>query len=254
MSELSTYFQENRTNSINKWIHYFEIYEFWFKEYKNKPIVILEIGVFQGGSLKMWRSYFGENAKIFGIDINPECKQFETENTKIFIGSQEDPEFLNSIKKQLPKIDILIDDGGHYMNQQITSFETLYGHIKEDGVYLCEDLHTSYWKNYGGGFKEPSSFIEYSKNLIDQLNAWHSRDSQLEVDEFSRITHSMHYYDSILVIKKGKKNPPINEMRGETVLSYETFKEAYRIEEKRKKIPTFNVINKVKAIFRSIIK
>lgn len=254
MSELRTFFQENKANSINKWIHYFDIYESWFDKYKNKPVVILEIGVFQGGSLNMWRSYFGENAQIFGIDINPECKQFETEKTKIFIGSQEDRNFLKTVKKQIPKIDILIDDGGHYMNQQIVSFEELYGHIKEDGVYLCEDLHTSYWKNYGGGFKKQGSFIEYSKNLIDRLNAWHSREGQLNVDEFTRSTHSIHYYDSILVIKKGKQMQPVNEMRGQVVLAGESFKEAYQKEENRKRSITYKYQKMIKTLFKKLFK
>ena len=78
------------------------------------------------------------------------------------------------MKAKIPKIDILIDDGGHSMNQQIISFEELYSHIKEDGIYLCEDLHTSYWKTYGGGYKNKESFIEYSKNFIDYINAFHS--------------------------------------------------------------------------------
>jgi len=233
MSELRAYFEGNTGNSINKWLHYFEIYEFWFQKYKNKSVVILEIGVFQGGSLNMWRDYFGEKAQIIGIDINPECKQFETENTKIFIGSQEDREFLKEIKNQVPKIDILIDDGGHSMRQQIISFEELFDHIKDDGLYLCEDLHTSYWKNYGGGFKNPKSFIEYSKNFIDRINAWHSREESLIVDEFTRTTNSIHYYDSILVIQKAKRKQPQNENRGEKVLSNDSFREAYKNEEQR---------------------
>lgn len=233
MSELENYFKNNNSNCIDKWIHYFEIYEFWFKKYKNKPIVILEIGVFQGGSLNMWRSYFGENAQIFGIDINPECKQFESENTKIFIGSQEDRNFLNHVKTQIPKIDILIDDGGHTMQQQIVTFEELYSHIKDDGLYLCEDLHTSYWGNYGGGYKSNGSFIEYSKNFIDKINAWHSKEQNLIVDSFTRSVHSIHYYDSILIIQKGLKKAPSNLMTGKKVLTDEAFIDAYKREEHR---------------------
>jgi hypothetical protein len=107
----------------------------------------------------MWKDYFGDKAVIFGIDIDPRCKQFEEENIKIFIGSQSDRNFLRDIKKTIPKIDVLIDDGGHTMNQQIVSYEELFDHIKEDGVYLCEDLHTSYWRSFGGGHKRRGSFI-----------------------------------------------------------------------------------------------
>ena len=233
MSELKSYFENNKGNSINKWMHYFDVYEFWFKEYRNKPLVILEIGVFQGGSLQMWRNYFGENAEIIGVDINPECKRFETGKTKIFIGSQEDRSFLKDLKKQIPKIDILIDDGGHTMNQQIVAFEELYDHINDDGIYLCEDLHTSYWRDYKGGYKDPGSFIEYSKNFIDQINAWHSKVKELKVDRFTITTDSIHYYDSMLVVKKGLREPPLNFTMGEGKISQDSFMEAYRKEEYR---------------------
>jgi hypothetical protein len=223
MSQFQKYFNNNTSNAIHKWIHYFDVYDFWFKKYKNKPIVILEIGVFQGGSLNMWRDYFGKEAKIFAIDINPLCKQFETENTKIFIGSQEDKEFLKYVKTQVPKFDILIDDGGHTMKQQIVSFEELYGHIKEDGLYLCEDLHTSYWQNYGGGYKNSNSFIEYSKNLIDSINAWHSIDKLLKVDNFTKNTYALHYYDSILVVEKKLMTAPIDEMTGNIIIPMDDF-------------------------------
>lgn len=223
MSQIQNYFENNTSNAIHKWRHYFDIYDFWFKKYKNKPVVILEIGVYQGGSLNMWSDYFGEEAKIFAIDINPLCKQFETENIKIFIGSQEDREFLKYVKSQIPKVDIVIDDGGHTMKQQIVSFEELYEHINEDGIYLCEDLHTSYLKNYGGGFKNPNSFIEYSKNLIDSINAWHSKESKLKVDSITKNTYALHYYDSVLVVEKKVISPPVAEMKGEIIIPIYNF-------------------------------
>jgi len=115
----------------------------------------------------MWSHYFGSNAKIYGIDVDPKCAQYDLgENIEVIIGSQEDRNFLSNLKNLIPKIDILIDDGGHTMNQQITTYEELFPHIKEDGVYLCEDLHTSYWPKFGGGYKKEGTFIEYSKNFI----------------------------------------------------------------------------------------
>lgn len=223
MSSLYQYFNNNHENAIHKWIHYFEIYEFWFKKYKNKPIVILEIGVYQGGSLKMWRDYFGNKAQIFAIDINPICKQFESDNTKIYVGSQEDRIFLNEVKSQIPKIDILIDDGGHTMKQQIVAFEELFGHINDGGLYFCEDLHTSYWKNYGGGYKNKNSFIEYSKNLIDKINAWHSKERNLKVSEFTKQAYGLHFYDSILVIEKKSITRPKSEIKGDLIIPISNF-------------------------------
>ncbi|MDR3266421.1 MAG: class I SAM-dependent methyltransferase [Tannerella sp.] len=213
MNDLEKYFRQNDKRLIDKWVHYFEIYDRHFCRYRNKEVVILEIGVSQGGSLQMWKNYFGEKAQIFGIDIEPKCKSFEEENIKIFIGSQSDRKFLREVKNQIPPIDILIDDGGHTMVQQIVTFEELFSHVKEDGIYLCEDLHTSYWLDFGGGRKRHGTFIEYSKNLIDYLNAYHSR--LMRVNEFTKSVNSVHYYDSIIVIEKRKREePPHTETTG----------------------------------------
>ena len=223
MNTLVNYFLNNKGNAIHKWMHYFDIYDQYFNKYKNKEVSILEIGVYQGGSLNMWRDYFGKSAKIYAIDINPECKQFETEDTKIFIGSQEDPIFLNYVKSQIPKLDILIDDGGHTMRQQIVTFEELYGHVKDEGIYLIEDLHTSYWQNFGGGYKNPKSFIEYSKNFIDSINAWQSYNDDLPVNEFTKSTYALHYYDSVLVIEKKRIQSPEVIMTGNIIISLDQF-------------------------------
>jgi hypothetical protein len=214
MNYLQKFFNSNTGNVIDKWEHYFEIYEKWFSKYRDTPVTILEIGVYQGGSLNMWKNYFGEKAKIYAIDINPECKKFETEDIRIFIGSQEDRNFLNQVKSELPQIDILIDDGGHTMQQQIVSFQELYGKIAPDGIYLCEDLHTSYWGNYGGGYREKDSFIEYSKHFIDHINAWNSREDDFRVNEFTRSTYALHYYPSILVVEKRSMEKPTSRRTG----------------------------------------
>ena len=122
--QIENYFYNNDKNLIHKWDHYFEIYDRHFKKYKNKDIVLLEVGVSRGGSLQMWSDYFGKGSKFFGIDIDPRCKEFENENTKIFIGSQSDRKFLNYVKENIPHVDILIDDGGHHMKSSALIAET----------------------------------------------------------------------------------------------------------------------------------
>ena len=214
-SDLETFFYNNKKNLIQKWDHYFDIYERHFRKYKGKDIVLLEIGVSNGGSLKMWADYFGKNSKIYGLDIDPRCKEFENENINILIGSQSDLHFLNEVKNKIPKVDVLIDDGGHFMNQQIISFEELFDHVKNDGVYLCEDIHTSYWLYFGGGYKRRGTFLEYSKNFIDQLNAFHSEQKQLKPNRFTHSVGSVHYYDSILVIEKMERTAPQNIVSGQ---------------------------------------
>lgn len=228
MNDLETYFTQNRGRLIYKWDHYFEIYDRYFNKYRNKEVVILEIGVFHGGSLQMWKEYFGPKAKIYGIDINPQCKQLEENGIKIFIGSQSDRNFLNEVKSQIPPIDILIDDGGHTMEQQIVSYEMLFDSIKPNGIYLCEDLHTSYWLAFGGGCQRKGTFIEYSKKLIDKLNAFHSHESFFTADSFTKSSFAIHYYDSILVVEKRKREKPLSLMTGQPSFSNEAPKRTWK--------------------------
>lgn len=214
MNELQNYFESNNGRLIHKWLHYFDVYERYLSRFRGKKIKILEIGVSQGGSLQMWRNYFGPEAQIFGIDINPECRTLEEENIKIFIGSQSDRNFLRNIRNEIGMVDILIDDGGHTMNQQIVSFEELFSIVKEDGVYICEDCHTSYWIKFGGGHGRMGTFVEFAKKKIDQLNAWHSHESSLSVDEFTKTAKSMHFYDSMVIIEKGIVEKPSHRKTG----------------------------------------
>jgi len=225
MNDLEQYFNANKGRLIHKWQHYFEIYERHLARYRGRPVVVVEIGVFKGGSLQMWKHYFGPQARIYGIDIDPACAAFAEPQVEVLIGSQEDREFLRSLTQRIPHIDILIDDGGHTMGQQIATFEELFPHVAPDGVFLCEDLHTSYWPEYGGGYREPGTFIEYSKNFIDHIHAWHARKPrrkhwyqapgpELGISGFTRSAHSLHFYDSVLVIEKRPMDPPTDLKSG----------------------------------------
>ena len=221
MNDLKQYFDQNTGRLIFKWDHYFEIYDRHFSRFRNTDVHIVEIGVYHGGSLQMWKEYFGPKCKLFGVDINPECKALEEEQVEIHIGDQEDREFLKTLSKKIPRIDILIDDGGHTMRQQINTFEELFPHITPHGVYLCEDLHTSYWREWGGGYPKRNSFIDYSKNFIDYINAWHSKTKRLKVSEFTRSVHSLHYYDSILAIEKRPLQKPFSHTTGTESIGFE---------------------------------
>ncbi len=251
MNDLEIYFRQNDKRMIHKWDHYFDIYERHFSRFRNKEIVILEIGVSHGGSLQMWKEYFGVKAKIYGIDIDPKCKDLEEEQVQIFIGSQSDRNFLKEVKSKIPAIDILIDDGGHTMNQQIASFEELFDKVKSNGVYLCEDIHTSYILKFGGGYKRKGTFIEYSKNFIDYLNAYHSRQKTLEVSSFTKTVDSIHYYDSIVVVEKKTKKKPISEKSGQLSFKYvETEKSLWGKRIVRCKNKTLTSLNKMLQFLR----
>lgn len=215
MAHLRDLFYSHEGRLIHKWDHYFEIYEKYFEKYRGKSVNILEIGISHGGSIELWHKYFGEGLSLFSVDINEECKKFEDSKTKVFIGSQDDPVFLQNLIKELPDLDIIIDDGGHTMSQQIVSFEYLYPKVKEGGIYMVEDTHTSYWFEYGGGYKKKGSFIEYSKNVVDILNEGHiNNKSKLPFVPNSTDIYSVSFYDSIVVFEKNKRPAPFHLQKG----------------------------------------
>lgn len=214
MGILQDYFMENKGRLIYKWMHYFDIYERHFERFVGKPINLMEIGVLHGGSLQMWRHYFGNKAMIYGVDIDARTAAFQDDHTRILLGDQGNPGFWSHIKSSLPVFDIIIDDGGHSMDQQRVTFEAMFPLLSSHGVYLVEDVHTSYWSEYGGGYQRSESFVEYSKHLIDKLNAWHSKDPRLSVDSFTESAWSISYYDSIIVIEKRPRERPLPAASG----------------------------------------
>jgi hypothetical protein len=151
----------------------------------------------------MWKRYFGPHARIIGIDIDPECSRFAEDQIEIRIGAQQDERFLQQLIDEFGAPDLLLDDGSHRMSDVCASFNFLYRKLSASGVYMVEDLHTAYWPEYEGGLRRPGSFIELCKELIDHLNADHSRE-QLMPSEFTHSTLSMHFYDSVAVFERGR--------------------------------------------------
>jgi hypothetical protein len=214
MNDLERYFNANTGRLIHKWHHYFGVYDRHLARYRGTDVHVLEFGVAQGGSMQMWKDYFGPRCRIYGVDKNPACKAAEEERVEVLIGDQEDRQFLRTLAAKVPKIDVLIDDGGHRMKQQIHTFEELFPRVDANGVYICEDLHTSYWSNFGGGYRKRGTYIEYAKGLIDAIHAWHSQSKSLRVTDFTQSAHGLHFYDSVLVIEKRPIEAPVNSKTG----------------------------------------
>jgi hypothetical protein len=212
---LRRYFEGNQGRQMHKWIHYFDIYEAHFQKFRGKSPTVLEIGVQHGGSLEMWKSYFGDGCRIIGIDIDPRCLALIEGGFEIHIGDQADPAFWKQITAEIPQFDIVIDDGGHFCNQQIVTFENLFRHVADQGVYLCEDTHTNYLRSHGGGLRKSGTFVEMAKCLVDQLHAWHSRDKETLVpDYYTENIASIHFYDSIVVFEKKEHDRPLDKIKG----------------------------------------
>ncbi len=219
MSELWASFLENRSRICEKWAHYFPIYERHFKRFQNTKCTILEIGCGEGGSLQMWKRYFGPEATIIGIDINEKCRELEEDQIKIRIGDQADPDFLKGVISEIESgyPDVVIDDGSHQQDDIMVSFDTLYPNLDPRGVYLVEDLHTAYWKEFGGREGKghfPVTFIDRVRGFIDELHAWHARSPTEKFPDgypwswFALSTDSIHVYDSITVFEKAPRTPP----------------------------------------------
>lgn len=208
---LHRYFLGNGDKILHKWLHYFDIYERQFSRFRNKNPVMLEIGVSGGGSLAMWRDYFGEGCQVIGVDINHECKRHEAPGIEVFIGSQDDEKLIASILSKYHHIDIVLDDGSHKMSHMISTFEMLYDRISKNGIYIVEDTHTCYWEEYEGGLRKPTSFIEFTKDKLDEINAVHTRGA-LPVSAFTRSTDCIAIYDSIVAFERrpqGARQAPI---------------------------------------------
>lgn len=190
--------KQKKKGVIRKWEHHFPIYDSYFETKQDQPLKLLEIGVAWGGSLFTWQRYFPQ-AKIIGIDTNPDCKKFEGDNIKVCIGDQADVDFLKKVNEENGPFDIVIDDGGHMMNQQLASFKTLFPLLKNGGYYVIEDYHTSFVEKYQDGGEKTLDFL---KNLINSLNFWAIEDRK--PGYFSLNVSYIGFYNSIVFIKKGK--------------------------------------------------
>ena len=174
---------------------------------------MIEIGVMGGGSLAMWKEYFGPGSQIIGIDINPDCKAHEGEGIDVYIGSQDDPTMIDTVLKAHPRIDIVLDDGSHLMHHMISSFNLLYHRLQPNAVYMVEDTHTCYFDEYGGGVERDGSFMEFAKQKLDEINAVHTR-GVLPVTSFTRSTDYISFYDSVVAFerrKQGERQAPITQ-------------------------------------------
>lgn len=212
--------------NVHKWHHYFDVYQRHFGRYRDRPIRMLEIGVFRGGSLRMWKKYFHPDSTIVGIDIDQSCAAHEIADQNVFvrIGSQADPNFLAEVNGEFGPFDIILDDGSHKTHHQIISFGALFRDaLKDGGCYMVEDTHTNYWIKH---VDSPETFIDVSKHVIDMLhepyfdrretnfrNGHADALATMEISYLSANLDAISFHDSIVVFDKKKRNLPKSELR-----------------------------------------
>jgi hypothetical protein len=205
----------------HKWAHYFEAYHAIFGSRRHQALRILEIGVFQGASLRLWRQYFDDPETVLvGIDIDPTCARFDSsrENVHVRIGSQADEAFLDTITRDFGPFDIIIDDGSHHSSHMIASFNHLFASaLKDEGIYLAEDLHANYWTPWRDTRR---SFLDLCKELMEFMHAHYTRatlaewllesDSEsdqlsLDVPVIATMIKEIRVFDSIVAIHKTRR-------------------------------------------------
>lgn len=206
---LQTYFDaHSEGRGIWKWKHYFDIYHRHFSKFIGQEVHVLEIGVYSGGSLGMWKQYFGPRCRVYGVDIEEACRAYEDDSVKIFIGDQADRNFWTLFKKEVPLLDIVIDDGGHKFYQQSVTLDQLLPHLRPGGVYLCEDLPGSDNK-FHGYISGLSRNLHASKRAEVNTTRWPTASDGFIPTPFQRAVHSVHLYPFVAVIEKTES--PVSE-------------------------------------------
>jgi 23S rRNA U2552 (ribose-2'-O)-methylase RlmE/FtsJ len=222
-------FLEGRTDSpkLHKWHHYFDVYHAELAAFRGKPVRMLEIGVQQGGSLRMWQEYLGPQARIFGMDIDPATARHALPGGKVFIGDQADQDFLRRCLEETGPLDIVIDDGGHTMRQMINSFEVLYPTLNKPGVYIVEDTHTAFWGGSFADHPQRKTVYDLAFQVCKRLQEWtgqaanfnrlavppDQRGAALPASRFCRETDSVHFFDSMIVFRRTTRPEPWREVR-----------------------------------------
>ena len=209
------FFTANRAGRpLDKWVHYFPIYDRHLERYRGLPIRVLEIGVYRGGGLELLHHYLGAEAHLVGIDIDEAAAQAVGDRYPVEIGDQEDPEFLRRVAERHGPFDVIIDDGGHRMRQQIVSVETLFPLLNDGGTYLVEDCHTSYWPEYADPEPDGPTFIRWLNDRIDDLHAYHYSPARHLDAPWQTSLAGLHLYDSVVVLDKERRWPPFSELSG----------------------------------------
>lgn len=207
----------------NKLHHYFPVYERTFGPLRQRPVRVLEIGVFQGASLKMWRQYFHPGTCIVGIDIDPRCRRYEdaANGVHVRIGSQADEAFLRSVVAEFGRFDLIIDDGSHRCADMLASFNFLFLEgLKDEAIYFVEDTHSNYYQ----GFRNTEfSFLDMAKALVDVMHAHYVEDDEhpsklhafalnhaqrlplLDVPRITTLLEEIRFHDSIVVFHRKPK-------------------------------------------------
>jgi len=172
MESFDVIFNKYDTDKNTKFHNYTRQYNTLFKEFRDKPIKYLEIGVFNGGSIKAFKEAFRNSTCIVGLDIDNRCKKYEDIDNNIFIeiGDATNIDFIKSITEKYGTFDVILDDGSHINKDVIKSFELLFPLLNDDGLYIVED--TICYKDNCYIVQSYENHLQYFFNYVKYLNQW----------------------------------------------------------------------------------
>lgn len=181
-----------------KYDTYFSAYEALLQKYVDCEVTVVEVGIFNAGSLFMWRKFFGSKARIIGIDLNPDAREWEKHGFEIFIGDQSSDSFWTDLFQKIGKVDVLIDDGGHTNRQQIVTSHYAIQNINDGGLLIVEDVHTNYFREFGNPSRY--SFVNFAHRIVDGVN---SRAYALRrtYAQYSSRVYSVSFFESMVAFQ-----------------------------------------------------
>jgi len=211
-----------------KLTNYFKIYADTFRHLRNTPCTFIETGILNGGSLFMWRKWLGAQARIIGVDLNPEAKKWEAHGFEIHIGDQGDPEFWQKFYTGVGNCRAMLDDGGHQSFQQIVTATEAIRHAHEKCVVVIEDTHSNFMQEFSR--HRNHSFLEYAKDATDILLMPHSQlfpnqfppIDNMEVVALFKKVHSMEFFTGLVAFKIN----PVAELPSQLVWNTKPLKSA----------------------------
>lgn len=175
------------TDKASNHHNFLQFYERFLGHLRQLPITLLEIGVYQGGSIRTWEEYF-PNARIIGMDIDPNTRRFATQRITIEMADQSNIQDLVRVGVQHGPFDLIVDDGSHIWDHQILTLQYLYPFLRPGGYYILEDIDTSYGTYYTEQYHGLSNITaaRYLQLLCDQMVAGEQFDIAKEPDPFIR--------------------------------------------------------------------
>lgn len=197
----------------HKWHHYLPLYDRYFARFRGRPLRFLEIGVSKGGSLVMWRRFFGPEAVIFGVDINRDCAKFDRQAAQVRIGSQDDMDFMRGVLAEMGGVDVILDDGSHQMRHVRASLLGLFPLLADGGLYVIEDMHTAFWRSYGGGYLSRDNIFALVAEMMADMHHWYHERGMVHPD-LSGVCRGIHVHDSMIVLEKGVQRRPAHSELG----------------------------------------